>query len=169
LGTEAGNYQKVWEAGHAALINEMSRSFKGGPPAESEIVRDMKGLKFSDSPARKNLVYKEYSDLLLGQSTGVESQRQSLLRDADPGTSIMPQRTYDIIKKLNGGKLPPGLMPPFDATPSNTGVGSLMSYPKVPPVNTGQNPRFPQAAWAQDQNGKGGWFINTGSALKRVE
>jgi hypothetical protein len=169
LRTNEGNYEKVWEAGHSALVNEMSRSFKGGPPAESEIIRDMKGLKFSDSPARKNLVYKEYSDLLLGQSTGVEAQRQNLLRDADPGVSIMPQRTYDVIRKLNGGELPAGLMPPFDATPANTGVGSIMAYPKgTAPVNVGQNPRFPQAGWAE-QNGKGGWFVNTGSYLKRVE
>ena len=182
LRTNAGNYEKVWEAGHSALVNEMSRSFKGGPPAESEIVRDMKGLKFSDSPARKNLVYKEYSDLLLGQSTGVEAQRQNLLKDADPGVSIMPQRTYDVVKKLNGGKLPAGVLPPFDNNPVSTKVGNYMAESQITskfqpqtdqngvPVSLGKNPRFPEAVWI-GQGSKGGWYHKDANGLgfQRVE
>jgi hypothetical protein len=101
-------------------MTEMARSFKGGPPAESEIVRDMKNLSYSDSPTRKMQVYKAYSDLLQGQTGGVEADRRMNYGSADPGTSLLTVKSQNMVKRLNGGKLPDGMLPSFESKVGQT-------------------------------------------------
>ena len=106
--------ENAWNAAHAATVNEMARSFKGGPPGESETARDMKNLKYSDPVEYKNKVYQAYANLLQGQTGAVESQRQQVYGSADPGTSLLTTKSQQVLKKLNGGKLPTGILPAYD-------------------------------------------------------
>lgn len=106
------NQEAVWNSSHAALVNEMSRAFKGGPPTDSEVVRDVKNLSYSDSPDRKAAVYKNYADLLNGQVNGVENQRRQSYGSADPGTSLLSPKALSVLSKVNGGTLPAGTLPP---------------------------------------------------------
>lgn len=141
------NNKAAWDAAHDALSNEMARSFKGGPPAESEAVRAMKNLSFSDSPDRKATVYKTYADLLQGQTGAVETQRAQVYGPLDPGTSLLTTRSQGVIQKLNGGKLPPGMLPPWDAT--RPGQGNAVT----PTAKTGSS--LPPT---MVQNGKTGYY-----------
>ena len=135
--------KSAWDSAHAATMTEMARSFKGGPPAESEIVRDMKNLTFNDAPAKKLAVYKAFSDLLQGQTGGVESQRKMVYGSLDPGTSLLTSKAQDVYKQLHGGSAP-GLLPPFDAaatpgqvTPNSPPAAATPPAPKVGLVSKG--------------------------------
>jgi hypothetical protein len=95
-------------------MTEMARTFKGGPPAESEIVRDMKNLKFSDAPSKKKEVYTAFLDLVRGQTDSVESERGMVYGSLDPKTSLLSSKSQQIYNAIHGGT-DPGLKPPFDA------------------------------------------------------
>ena len=126
--------KSAWDSAHAATMTEMARSFKGGPPAESEIVRDMKNLTFNDAPAKKLAVYKAFSDLLQGQTGGVESQRKMVYGSLDPGTSLLTSKAQEVYKQLHGGSAP-GLLPAFDAQqPGQANPGP--SQQPVAPIGT---------------------------------
>ena len=114
LDPAANAAKAAWDQAHAATLTEMSRSFKGGPPGESEVVRDMKTLSFNDPPAKKAAVYKAFSDLLQGQTGAVESQRKAVYGQLDPGTSLLTSKAQGVYKQLHGGSTG-DLLPPFDA------------------------------------------------------
>lgn len=177
IRTKAGNAAKAWEAEHKAVVTEIARTFKGGPSGQMDTVNDMKNLKFSDSPERKRTVYKAYSDLMAGQTSGVEAERQANLGEADPGTSILNVKAQKTMIKLNPEHtLPVGTLPAFDANPLNTPIGGLMPFtadknPSATKTTAGTNPRYKDAVWISgDKTGKrGGWFRASDTGMLRVE
>jgi len=114
------NARNAWDAAHSATLNEMARSFKGGPPGENEVIRDMKTLSYSDTQARKQRVYQAYSDLLQGQTGAVESQRKAMYGQLDPGTSLLTSKAQQVYSALHGGSTS-GLLPAFDAAGAGQG------------------------------------------------
>jgi hypothetical protein len=130
----ANNAKAAWDQAHAATITEMSRSFKGGPPGESEVVRDMKNLSFNDPPAKKATVYRAFSDLLQGQTGAVESQRKSVYGQLDPGTSLLTSKAQKVYAQLHGGSTG-NLLPPFDA-PGNPQTQTTAPAPAAPQIPT---------------------------------
>jgi hypothetical protein len=153
LEPDENNAKAAWNQAHAATLTEMSRSFKGGPPGESEVVRDMKTLSFNDPPAKKQAVYRAFADLLQGQTGAVESQRKSVYGSLDPGTSLLTSQAQKVYAALHGGSTG-NLLPAFD---------SQQSVSSAPPAASGTN--HPAAAQMKDgtvsQSGKfvwhGGW------------
>jgi len=130
--------ENAWNAAHSATVNEMARSFKGGPPGESEAARDMKNLKYSDPIEYKRKVYQTYAALLQGQVEGVENQRQAVYGSADPGTSLLTSRSQAIAARLNGGTKPAGLLPAYDdpnvRQQQAQAQGNTSSIPSAPPA-----------------------------------
>jgi|GEM_PF-4850642 len=155
--------ENAWNAAHSATVNEMARSFKGGPPGESEAARDMKNLKYSDPIAYKQKVYQTYAALLQGQVEGVENQRQAVYGSADPGTSLLTSRSQAIAARLNGGTKPAGLLPAFDdpnvRQQQAQAQGNTSSVPQAtpqgnPPGVAGQTVRDGKTyyLWSSDNN-----------------
>ena len=133
MSVSGGNARNAWNTEHTALVNEVEKQFKGTGAAAAEAFRDMKNMSFDDAPARKMKVYQAYANLMTGLTDAVESQRRQILGDdLDPGTSLLDSRSQEIIKKLNGGRLPSGTLPAFDA---GGRVGT-----KIPRSQQGNNP-----------------------------
>jgi hypothetical protein len=150
---DANAANAAWDSAHAATMTEMARTFKGGPPAESEIVRDMKNLKFSDAPSKKKEVYTAFLDLVRGQTDGVEAERGMVYGSLDPGTSLLNSKSQQIYKAIHGGTAP-GMKPPFDAQSPTTAppaaVGS--NHPAAPQMKEGTVSQSGKFVWKG-----GGW------------
>ena len=115
MSQSGGNAEAAWNTEHAKAVAEMTKSFKGAAGAESEQARDLKDLKFSDIPSRKDAVYQAYADLMHTQVNTIESQRANLYKNLDPGTSLLTpegRASYIKLKGTDSGLLPmPGTIP----------------------------------------------------------
>lgn len=174
----AGNAEAGWNTEHTALVNEVEKQFKGTGAAAAEAFRDMKNLKFTDSPSRKKRVYQAYSDLMSGLTDAVESQRRQILGDdLDPGVSILDNKSQEVIKSVHGGRLPSGTLPAFDANgrvgtkvPRSLqgGVSSLNGTQAPPGAQAPTAPTLPPGHTVQSVTAEAQAAINSGAPIDQV-